>query len=310
MCAKAKVASLIIYTNARITACQLVARPAAWRDVFLSHITAHASLCVYVCVCAVYALLPLLHVCVSTLSVIVVCGPLCQCPLHSLPAKRHTLPHFASLFHFLPLPPSISLSTHTTPVVNIFRSCRSRSGRPHDMVGAVASLLISLQFAFATLSLVSAALKLCSPFRSDLALYYLSHYSLSLLCYCCNWLCWSSVVGRWLAGSLARWYSPLHLACLRHFILHMQNTRRTSVVPSTIANERMRKLVVVAELAFVAAASRLLIADYARVLTQTCIQNLLNVNMHLKYKYLCIWRCYCCYCRRCYFWHGCLCSLW
>lgn len=115
MCAKAKVASLIIYTNARITACQLVARPAAWRDVFLSHITAHASLCVYVCVCAVYALLPLLHVCVSTLSVIVVCGPLCQCPLHSLPAKRHTLPHFASLFHFLPLPLSISLSTHTLP---------------------------------------------------------------------------------------------------------------------------------------------------------------------------------------------------
>lgn len=258
-------------------------------------------LCCLYCMCAC----PL---CRSLLSVVLCVSVLCThfrrsatlCP---------TLLHFSISSRYLYLS-RFQLILSPTPVVNIFRSCRSRSGRPHDMVGAVASLLISLQFAFATLSLVSATLKLCSPFRFDLALYYLSHYSLSLLCYCCSWLCWSSVVGRWLAGSLARWYSPLHLACLRHFILHMQNTRRTSVVPSTIANERMRKLVVVAELAFVAAASRLLIADYARVLTQTCIQNLLNVNMHLKYKYLCIWRCYCCYCRRCYFWHGCLCSLW
>lgn len=102
-------------------------------------------------------------------------------------------PHFAPLCFTFPFPPATSIylafnsySLSPTPVVNIFRSCRSRSGRPHDMVGAVASLLISLQFAFSTLSLVSAALKLCSPFRSDLALYYLSHYSLSLLCYCCN----------------------------------------------------------------------------------------------------------------------------
>lgn len=272
------------------------------------------ALCTLRCMCTC----PL---CRSLLSVVLCVSVLCTrfrrsaAPQHFVPF-RFTFP--------LPLSPFISFafasySLSPTPSVKIFRSWRSLSAPHHHILVAVASLLISLQFALSALTPASAGLELCYPFRPDLALYYLSHYSLSLLCYCCNSLCWSLVVGlllRWFAG-IHR--STWHVCDILYFICKIL-VGRLPAVPSTVTNERMQKrassvtlvvvvpAVVVVELAFVAAAGRLLIADYARVLTQTCMQNLLNVNMHLKYKYLCICRCYCCYCCRCYSWHSYLCS--